>query len=84
VLDLVVGSIEACIPVMPRRCGVTLILENHYKDDFWSYPEFAQKMDVFWRELVDRLRHPRFRRRTSTRASAFLAGDDPLELLRSG
>ncbi len=22
-------------------------LENHYKDGFWKYPEFAQKQDVF-------------------------------------
>lgn len=27
--------------------GVTLILENHYKDGYWDYPEFAQKTDVF-------------------------------------
>ena len=27
--------------------GVTLGIENHYKDGFWKYPEFAQKKDVF-------------------------------------
>ena len=25
------------------------ILENHYKDNYWQYPEFAQQMDVFLR-----------------------------------
>jgi sugar phosphate isomerase/epimerase len=27
--------------------GITLILENHYKDGHWVYPEFAQRIDVF-------------------------------------
>jgi len=78
-LDLVVASIEACLPEA-EACGVTLILENHYKDDFWSFPEFAQQMDVFC-ELVDRIRHPRFGVNFDP-SNAFLAGDDPVELLR--
>jgi sugar phosphate isomerase/epimerase len=78
-LDLVVESIEACLPEA-ETCGVTLIIENHYKDDFWSYPEFAQKMDVFC-DLVERIRHPRFGVNYDP-SNAFLAGDDPLELLR--
>lgn len=78
-LDLVTGCIEACLPEA-EACGVTLILENHYKDDFWKHPEFAQKMDVFC-ELVDRIRHPRFGVNYDP-SNAFLAGDDPLELLR--
>jgi sugar phosphate isomerase/epimerase len=78
-LDLVVSAIEACLPEA-EACGVTLIIENHYKDDFWSYPEFAQKMEVFC-ELVERIRHPRFGVNYDP-SNAFLAGDDPLELLR--
>jgi sugar phosphate isomerase/epimerase len=78
-LDLVVANIEACLPEA-EACGVTLIIENHYKDDFWTYPEFAQKMDVFC-ELVDRIRHPRFGVNYDP-SNAYLAGDDPLELLR--
>ncbi len=78
-LSFVAASIEACLPEA-EACDVTLILENHYKDDFWSYPEFAQKMDVFC-ELVDRIRHPRFGVNYDP-SNAFLAGDDPLELLR--
>ncbi len=77
-LELVARSIEACLPEA-ERCGVTLIIENHYKDDFWNYPEFAQKMDVFC-ELVERVRHPRFGVNYDP-SNAFLAGDDPLELL---
>lgn len=77
-LDIVVANIEACLPEA-EKCGVTLILENHYKDDFWAYPEFAQKMDVFC-ALVDRLHHPHFGVNYDP-SNAFLAGDDPLELL---
>jgi sugar phosphate isomerase/epimerase len=78
-IELVAASIEACLPDA-EACGVTLILENHYKDDFWSYPEFAQSMDVFC-ELVDRIRHPHFGVNYDP-SNAFIAGDDPLELLR--
>jgi sugar phosphate isomerase/epimerase len=77
-LDRVVACIEACLPEA-ERCGVTLILENHYKDDFWQFPEFAQKLDVFC-ELVDRLHHPHFGVNYDP-SNAFIAGDDPLELL---
>lgn len=78
-LQLVVNSIEACLPDA-ESCGVTLIIENHYKDDFWSYPEFAQKMDVFC-ELIERIHHPHFGVNYDP-SNAILAGDDPLELLR--
>ncbi len=78
-LDLVVSAIEACLPEA-EACNVTLILENHYKDDFWNYPEFAQKMDVFC-ALVDRIRHPHFGVNYDP-SNAIIAGDDPLELLR--
>ena len=78
-LALVIECIEACLPEA-EKCGVTLVIENHYKDDFWSYPEFAQKMDVFC-ELVELISHPRFGVNYDP-SNAFLAGDDPLELLR--
>ena len=39
--------------------GVILTLENHYKDSFWRYPEFAQKMDVFL-EIVEQIDSPWF------------------------
>lgn len=70
--------IEACLPYARER-GITLILENHYKDDFWEYPEFAQKMEVFCM-LVDRIRHPNFGVNYDP-SNTYLAGEDPLELL---
>ena len=77
-LALVAQSIEACLPEA-EKCGVTLIIENHYKDDFWNYPEFAQKMEVFC-DLIGRINHPHFGVNYDP-SNAFLAGDDPLELL---
>jgi sugar phosphate isomerase/epimerase len=71
-------SIEACIP-HAQASGVTLILENHYKDNYWQYPEFAQKIDVFC-ELVDAIRTPGFGVNYDP-SNTFLAGEDPLELL---
>jgi sugar phosphate isomerase/epimerase len=32
--------------------GVTLCLENHYKDGTWRYPEFAQPEDIFLEVLA--------------------------------
>jgi sugar phosphate isomerase/epimerase len=72
-------SIQACLPHAAER-GVTLILENHYKDNYWTHPEFAQKIDVFC-DLVARIDSPHFGVNYDP-SNALLAGDDPLELLR--
>lgn len=71
--------IEECLPYAKEH-GITLILENHYKDDFWEYPEFAQKMDVFCK-LVDAIHHPNFGVNYDP-SNAYLAGEDPIELLK--
>jgi sugar phosphate isomerase/epimerase len=70
--------IEACIPFAAER-GVRLIIENHYKDNYWQYPEFAQKADVFC-ELVDRVQSPHFGVNYDP-SNTILAGEDPLALL---
>ena len=75
---LAAGCIEACLPYAQDR-GVTLVLENHYKDDFWEYPEFAQQKEVFC-SLVNRIHHPGFGVNYDP-SNAFLAGDNPLDLL---
>jgi len=72
-------SIAACLP-HAAASGVTLILENHYKDNYWQYPEFAQRMDVFC-ELVSRIESPNFGVNYDP-SNTLLAGEDPLELLR--
>jgi sugar phosphate isomerase/epimerase len=78
-IQFAVDSIEACLPYA-RSLGIKLIIENHYKDDFWEYPEFAQKMDIFCR-LVDRIDHPSFGVNYDP-SNTFLAGEDPIELLK--
>jgi len=72
-------GIQACIPHAAER-GITLILENHYKDNFWTHPEFAQKTEVFC-DLVDRIHSPHFGVNYDP-SNTILAGEDPLELLR--
>jgi sugar phosphate isomerase/epimerase len=78
-VKLAAECIEACLPYAQER-NITLILENHYKDDFWEYPEFAQKMDVFCK-LVDSIHHPNFGVNYDP-SNTYLAGEDPLELLK--
>lgn len=77
-LGYVVESIEACLPEA-EKLGITLILENHYKDDFWTEPEFAQMVDVFV-ELVSRIDSPWFGVNFDP-SNAIAAGEEPLELL---
>ena len=71
-------SIQACLPYA-KSLGITLILENHYKDDFWDYPEFAQKRELFT-QLVNSIKHTNFGVNYDP-SNAFLAGEDPLDLL---
>ena len=78
-VKLAADSICECLP-LAEELGIWLILENHYKDDFWEYPEFAQKMEVFC-DLVKAVEHPHFGVNYDP-SNAYLAGDDPLELLR--
>ena len=77
-VKLAADCIDECLPYAQER-NITLILENHYKDDFWEYPEFAQKMDVFCK-LVERIHHPKFGVNYDP-SNTYLAGEDPLELL---
>lgn len=74
-----VECIQACLPFAADH-GITLILENHYKDDFWKYPEFAQPMDIFC-DIVGRIDHPSFGVNYDP-SNTYLIGEDPLELLR--
>ena len=60
-LEWVVECIHQCLPAA-REHDIILGLENHYKDGFWKYPEFAQKKDVFLALLAGHSRTPSFRR----------------------
>lgn len=75
----VADCIHQLLPFAERH-DVTLILENHYKDDFWSYPEFAQHMDVFLMLLEAVGRHSKFGVNFDP-SNAIVAGEDPIVLL---
>ena len=74
----VVRVISDLLPFAEQH-GVVLNMENHYKDNYWKYPEFAQKMDIFV-EIVDQIDSPWFGVNYDP-SNTILAGEDPLELL---
>lgn len=80
-LEWATECIEAVLPVA-RECDVILGIENHYKDGFWKYPEFAQKNDVFL-ALVNRINDRTHFGVQYDPSNAVVAGDDPVELLRA-
>ncbi len=77
-VNLAVDSIHECL-AYAKTLDITLILENHYKDDFWKFPEFAQKASVFC-HIVEAIDDPCFGVNYDP-SNTFLAGEDPLELL---
>ncbi len=80
-LDWVVECIRDAAACASRH-GVTLILENHYKDGYWTYPEFAQDSETFL-EVLDRLGDmPHFGVNYDP-SNALIAGEDPIALLEA-
>lgn len=78
-LGYVQEAIESLLPFAEQQ-GVRLVIENHYKDNYWVYPEFVQKQDAFC-TLVERIRSPWFGVQYDP-SNAILAGDNPIELLQ--
>jgi len=76
----VVDCIQRCLDYAGHR-GVTLIMENHYKDNYWRYPEFAQPREIFL-EIVNQIDSPWFGVNFDP-SNALVAGEDPLVLLES-
>jgi len=74
----VVEAIRSLLPFAEKH-GVVLNMENHYKDNYWKYPEFAQKTDVFV-EIVEQIDSPWFGVNYDP-SNTILAGEDPLVLL---
>lgn len=75
-------AIQACLSHAAGR-GITLVLENHYKDNYWQFPEFAQHMDLFCAlvDSIDPRRFPNFGVNYDP-SNTLLAGEDPIGLLR--
>src|SRR5690606_12568752 len=78
-VSLAADSIHECLEYA-KTLDITLILENHYKDDFWTFPEFAQKTAVFC-QLVEAIDDPFFGVNYDP-SNTLLAREDPLELLQ--
>lgn len=80
-IQWVAECIRRLLPIA-EKCGVVLVLENHYKDPFWEYPEFAQRSEVFL-ELLDAIgRSPWFGVNFDP-SNSIIAGEDPIELLEA-
>src|SRR5262249_57041538 len=74
-----------CIRALLERAearGVVLNMENHYKDGYWRFPEFAQRLDVFL-EIVESIDSPWFGVNYDP-SNAIVAGDDPLVVVEAG
>lgn len=75
----VVEAIEQLLPVA-RENDIILAMENHYKDGYWKYPEFAQKQDVFL-EILNSINDWEYFGVQYDPSNAIVVGDDPIELL---
>ncbi len=73
-----VECIQELIPYAAER-NVVLNMENHYKDGYWKYPEFAQHLDVFL-DIVNRIDSLWFGVNFDP-SNAIICGEDPLEVL---
>ncbi len=73
-----VESINASIPYAAER-GIVLNMENHYKDGYWKYPEFAQHLDVFL-EIINQIDSPWFGVNFDP-SNSIICGEDPLDVL---
>ncbi len=77
--DWVLAAIHELLPVA-REHEIVLGMENHYKDGFWQYPEFAQKMECFV-DIVSQVEDREYFGVQYDPSNAVVAGDDPVELL---
>ena len=75
---MVVECIAELLPHAAER-RVILALENHYKDNYWTHPEFAQHLRLF-RRIVEAIDSPWFGVNYDP-SNAILAGEDPLDVL---
>jgi len=73
-----VDGIRRSLECAERR-GVTLCMENHYKDGTWRYPEFAQPEDIFL-EIIERIDSPFFGVQYDP-SNATVGGFDPVRFL---
>lgn len=59
--------------------GIIINIENHYKDGYWEFPEFALKSEVFL-EIIGQIDSPFFGINFDP-SNTIVAGEDPIALL---
>jgi sugar phosphate isomerase/epimerase len=77
-IERTVSGIRRSLEHAEKR-GVTLCMENHYKDGTWQYPEFAQPEDIFL-EIIGRIDSPFFGVQYDP-SNAVVGGFDPVAFL---
>ena len=77
-IERTVDGILAALEYAERR-GVTLCMENHYKDGNWTYPEFAQPEDIYL-EIIERIDSPCLGVQYDP-SNAVVGGYDPIAFL---
>ncbi len=80
-LEWVVDCIRESVRFAAEH-GITLILENHYKDGYWNYPEFAQHGKTYL-TVLERLGEEPCLGVNYDPSNALIAGEDPIELLEA-
>jgi sugar phosphate isomerase/epimerase len=75
----VVDCFRQCLDYAATR-GVYLAFENHYKDYFWSQPDFSQQHEVYL-AIFDQLRDAGLKANFDC-ANPIMIGADPVALLR--
>lgn len=77
-LKWVIDAITLLLP-HAERTGVTMVIENHYKDGLWLFPEFAQSHQRYL-AILDGVVSPWFQAQYDP-SNAVVAGEDPYALL---
>jgi sugar phosphate isomerase/epimerase len=77
-IERTVAGIRRSLPYAESR-GITLCMENHYKDGTWQYPEFAQPEDIFC-EIIEHIDSPNFGIQYDP-SNATVGGFDPVKFL---
>jgi sugar phosphate isomerase/epimerase len=77
-LRWVVDCLTALLPDAERH-GVVLVMENHYKDGLWLYPEFAQS-HARYLAILDAVDSPWLKAQYDP-SNAIVAGEDQYALL---
>jgi Sugar phosphate isomerases/epimerases len=79
-VEWVVEAITGLLPIA-RELDIVLAMENHYKDGYWKFVEFAQKADVFI-DIIDRIPDRTHFGVQFDPSNNVVAGEDPVEFLK--